>query len=248
MINVLSLFSGIGAFESALEHINEPYNIINFCEIDKYAPLCYSKMHNVDINKNLGDITKIDLSIIDEYENIDLLTHGSPCQDFSVSGKGRGGDENSGTRSSLMWYSIKIIDKIRPKVVIWENVKNVLSSKHIHNFEKYINTMRDMGYKNTWKIVDAVNYGLPQHRERIFVVSIREDESTKINMENIFNHINYKKTTIKNYLEYPNIKDVPKEFYCNRPLKHTNKPNRGSDTIIEVGVVKEKVKQEKYIQ
>lgn len=101
--------------------------------------------------------------------------HGSPCQDFSFAGLGRGGDEGSGTRSSLMYESLRIIDKLKPKYVIWENVKAVLSKKHKHNFDKYQEVMEHMGYTNYYQVLNAKDYGVPQNRERVFTVSIRHD-------------------------------------------------------------------------
>ena len=105
-LKVLSLFSGIGAPEKALERLNIDYELINYCEIDKYASKSYSIIHNVSEDLNLGDITKID---IDKLRDFDLLTHGSPCQDFSAIGKQAGGDIGSETRSSLMWNTVEII-------------------------------------------------------------------------------------------------------------------------------------------
>ena len=103
---------------------------------------------------------------------VDLLTHGSPCQDFSIVGKGAGGDEGSNTRSSLMWNSVEIIKRCKPKVVIWENVKNVLSKSNIHNFEKYLDNLKELGYVNHYKVLDAKDFGVPQNRKRVYVVSI----------------------------------------------------------------------------
>lgn len=100
------------------------------------------------------------------------------CQDYSVSGKGKGGDKGSGTRSSLMWYSVDIIKKVNPKYVIWENVKNVISKKHIHNFNQYIEDLKEVGYTSYYKILNAKDFGLPQNRERIYVISILEDQHT----------------------------------------------------------------------
>ena len=168
-LRVLSLFSGIGSPEKALEKLGIDYELINYCEIDKYASKSYSIIHNVSEELNLGDITKIDIGKLKDF---DLVTHGSPCQDFSMAGKGRGGDEGSETRSSLMWNTVEIIKEKRPKYVVWENVKGVLTKKHIHNFEKYINTLDELGYKSYHKVLNAKNYGIPQHRERIFVISI----------------------------------------------------------------------------
>lgn len=169
-LRVLSLFSGIGAFEMALRNIEIDYELVNFCENDKYAIKSYCAIHGVDENLNLGDITKV--SIENLPKDIDLITHGSPCQDFSAAGLQRGGDEGSETRSSLMWNTVEIVKHCQPKYVIWENVKNVLSKKHKHNFDKYLKTLELLGYTNYWKVLNAKDYGIPQNRERVFVVSI----------------------------------------------------------------------------
>ncbi|MFP4698720.1 MAG: DNA (cytosine-5-)-methyltransferase [Eubacteriales bacterium] len=174
-LTVGSLFSGIGAFERALERLNIDYELEYYCEVDKYASTAYSAIHNIDESFNLGDITKID---IDSLPYVDLITHGSPCQDFSIAGKQKGADKGTNTRSSLMWNTVEIIKHTKPKYVIWENVKNVLSDKHIHNFKKYKKTLRELGYKNYSKVINAKHWGIPQNRERIFVVSIRKDIDT----------------------------------------------------------------------
>lgn len=102
--------------------------------------------------------------------------HGSPCQDFSTCGKNAGGDEGSGTRSSLMYETIRIVGKLKPKYVIWENVKNLLSKKHIHNFNAYLERMEHLGYINYYQVLNAKDYGIPQNRERVFTVSILGNE------------------------------------------------------------------------
>ena len=97
------------------------------------------------------------------------------CQDFSVAGKQAGGDVGSGTRSSLMYETKRIVGKLRPKYVIWENVKNLLSAKHRHNFDTYLETMKALGYTNYYQVLNAKDYGIPQNRERVFTISIRKD-------------------------------------------------------------------------
>lgn len=173
IMRVISLFSGIGAFEQALTNLNIPHEVVHYCEIDKYASKSYSTIHNVPESINLGDITTIDIGNLPT--NIDLLTHGSPCQDFSVAGNNKGGDIGSNTRSSLMWNSVEIIKHCKPKYVIWENVKGVLQKSQIHNYEKYISTMEQIGYKNYSKLINSKYFGVAQDRERLFVVSIRSD-------------------------------------------------------------------------
>lgn len=173
-LNMLSLFSGIGAFEKALENIGIRINLKNFCEIDKYASQAYCAVHNVDKKLNLNDITKIDIEKL-PTSGIDIITHGSPCQDFSMAGLQAGGDIGTGTRSSLMWNSVAIIEHVKPKYVVWENVKNVLSKKHKHNFDKYLKSLEDSGYNNYYQVLNAKDFGIPQNRERIYVISIRKD-------------------------------------------------------------------------
>lgn len=174
MLKVLELFGGIGACSKALKKLGIEYEIVDYVEIDKYAVKSFNAIHGTNFepqnicswNKNL---------------EVDLIMHGSPCQDFSLAGKQAGGDEGSGTRSSLMYETLRIVDKIRPKYVIWENVKNLVSKKHIHNFESYLNKMSEIGYNSYYKILNAKDYGIPQNRERIFTVSIRNDLEQEFN-------------------------------------------------------------------
>ena len=173
MLKYLSLFSGIGSPEQALKNLGVEFELFGFSEIDKYAIKSYCAVHGVDESLNLGDITKIDIESLPL--DIDLITHGSPCQDFSVAGSGKGGDIGTGTRSSLMWNTVAICEHCKPKYVIWENVKNVLSKKHRHNFDKYLEEMERIGYNNFYQVLNAKDYGVPQNRERIFVISIRKD-------------------------------------------------------------------------
>ena len=127
-------------------------------------------MHNTNFEPQ--DICKWDKDI-----EVNLIMHGSPCQDFSLAGKQAGGDEGSGTRSSLMYETIRIVEKLKPKYVIWENVKNVISKKHRHNFDNYLNKMEDLGYTNYYQVLNAKDYGIPQNRERVFTISILGNEN-----------------------------------------------------------------------
>lgn len=164
-LRVMECFGGIGACSKALEKLGIDYEIADYVEIDKYAVKSFNAIHNTNFEPQ--DITQWDKDI-----EVDLIMHGSPCQDFSLAGKQAGGDEGSGTRSSLMYETIRIVEKLKPKYVIWENVKNVISKKHIHNFNNYINRMSKLGYKSFYKVLNAKDYGIPQNRERVFTVSI----------------------------------------------------------------------------
>lgn len=168
MIKILELFGGIGACSKALERIGINYQIVDYVEIDKYAVKSFNAMHNTNFEPQ--DICSWDKDI-----EVDLIMHGSPCQDFSLAGKQAGGDEGSGTRSSLMYETLRIVENLKPKYVIWENVKNLLGKKHKHNFEAYLETMEQLGYNNYYQVLNAKDYGIPQHRERVFTISIRND-------------------------------------------------------------------------
>ena len=168
MLKVLELFAGIGACSKALTNLGIEHEIVDAVEIDKYAIKSFNAIHGTNFEPQ--DITKWDKDI-----ECDLIMHGSPCQDFSVAGLGKGGDKGSGTRSSLMYETLRIVEKLKPKYVIWENVKNLLSKKHRHNFDAYIEAMEKLGYKSKYQVLNAKDYGVPQNRERVFTVSIRND-------------------------------------------------------------------------
>ena len=167
-LKILELFGGIGACSKALERLGIDYEITDYVEIDKYAVKSFNAIHNTNFEPQ--DITQWDKDI-----DVDLVMHGSPCQDFSVAGKQAGGDKGSGTRSSLMYETVRIVEKLKPKYVIWENVKNLLSKKHKHNFDAYIETMNILGYNSYYRVLNAKDYGIPQNRERVYTISIRKD-------------------------------------------------------------------------
>lgn len=175
MIKLLSLFSGIGAFEKALENIGVDYELVNYCEIDKYASKSYSLIHNVSEEKNLNDVTKVDTSKLPH--DIDLVTYGFPCQDISNAGKQKGFTDESGnrTRSGLFFEALRIIEQTKPKVAIAENVKALTSKKFAKEFDTVLKSLNDVGYNCYWKVLNSKNYGIPQNRNRVFIVSIRKD-------------------------------------------------------------------------
>lgn len=165
-IKVLEMFGGIGAPRKALENLGINIKSVDYVEILDYAVTAYNSMYNNSYKPN---------SVIDWNINVDILIHGSPCQDFSIAGKG---DVENGGRSNLYTETLKIIDKVlnpRPKIVIWENVKGLISKKHITHFNHYLDSLDKIGYNNYHKVLIATDFGIPQKRERIFVVSILKD-------------------------------------------------------------------------
>ena len=212
MLKILELFGGIGACSSALDRLGIEYEIADYVEIDKYATMSYNAIHNTSFDPQ-------DIKTWDKNIKADFIMHGSPCQDFSVAGKQAGGDIGSGTRSSLMYETIRIIGKIRPKYVLWENVKNILSPKHKHNFQAYIDTLKALGYNNYYQVLNAKNYGVPQNRERVFTISIRRDvDDGKF----VFPEIEGLKTSLKDILE---AKVDEKYYLKDYQIKNIEKSN-----------------------
>ena len=174
-MKVLSLFSGIGAFEKALDNLQIPYELAGFSEIDKYAVKSYCAIHGVDESMNLGDITKIDEKALPK--DIDLITYGFPCQDISLAGKQKGlfNDDGTQTRSGLFFEALRVIETTQPRVAIAENVKNLTGKKFKEQFALVLESLDEAGYNNYWKVLNAKDYGIPQNRERVFIISIRKD-------------------------------------------------------------------------
>lgn len=170
-IKLLSLFSGIGSFEKALEKLNIDFELVNYCEIDKFASYAYSILHNVDESLNLGDISKVNENNLNDF---DILTYGFPCQDISLAGK-RKGIIKGQTRSGLLFEAFRIIKAKKPKYAIAENVKNLTSKMFINDFNNMVEELNDMGYNSYWKVINSKDYRSAQARERVFIISIRKD-------------------------------------------------------------------------
>lgn len=165
MINLLSLFSGIGAFEKALDNLGIEYNLVGYCEIDRYAAKAYSLLHNVPESMNFGDITKVDEKSIPVP--IDLITYGFPCQDISIAGKKQGlmDDEGNKTRSGLFFDALRIIECCKPRFAVAENVKNLTSKSMKDVFDIVLTSLDEAGYNCYWQVMNAADFGIPQGRE-----------------------------------------------------------------------------------
>lgn len=173
-MRLVSLFSGIGAFEKAFERTNIPYELVGFSEIDKYAIQSYCAIHNVDESLNLGDVSQIRNE--DLPQNIDMVTYGFPCQDISISGYQKGITGN--TRSGLLFEAERIIEHTKPKFAIAENVKNLVGKKFKDDFDALLDRLDSYGYNNYWSVLNAKDHGIPQNRERVFILSVRKDVDT----------------------------------------------------------------------
>ena len=123
---------------------------------------------------NMGDMTKADWKAVGETD-IDLLTYSTPCTDISKAGRQAGLDRDSGTRSSVLWYTEQAIRHLRPRYLLQENVASLVSQKMLPSFKLWLQTLEGLGYRNEWRVLNAKDYGVPQNRDRVFCVSIRDD-------------------------------------------------------------------------
>lgn len=179
MITINTLFSGIGAQEAALKRLGLDFEVVGISEIDKFAIQSYEVINGP--TRNYGDITQIPY-----LDYADLWTYSSPCVDFSTAGKQQGiyNADGSLTRSGLLKHVERLLETSvmlgnQPKYLLMENVKGLVSKKFKPDFLKWLDKLEQLGYNNYWQVLNAKDYGIPQNRERVFVVSIRKDVDTK---------------------------------------------------------------------
>jgi len=198
-LRVFEAFSGIGTQRMALRNLGVDHEVVAISEIDKYAIKSYEAIHG-EVN-NLGDISQVDIKDIPEH---DLFTYSFPCQDISVSGKKKGLSKGSGTRSSLLWEANRIIEHKRPKYLLMENVKNLLSKRFKGDFLDWLEHLTALGYTNYWQVLNAKDYNVPQNRERVFCVSVLDEHASYHFPETV--PLEYR---LKDIL----LSDVPSKFY-----------------------------------
>ena len=158
-LKYFSTFSGIGGFELGIDNKAE---CIGFSEIDKYATEIYKK--HFPGHKNYGDITTINAS---ELPDFDLLVGGFPCQSFSLAGKRKGFED---TRGTLFFELARILQAKQPGLFIFENVKGLLSHDNGQTFKTIIATLTELGYDCQWQVLNSKNFGVPQNRERVYII------------------------------------------------------------------------------
>lgn len=178
-LKVFTAFSGYDSQCMALDrlHRHNPdfnYELVGWAEIDKYAIAAHNAVYPQWADRNYGDIAKIDWAQVPDF---DLFTYSSPCQDFSQAGKQAGGTEGSGTRSSLLWECRRAILAKKPKYLLMENVAALVSQKFIRLFNAWQLELESYGYRNFAKVLNAKDYGVPQNRERIFMVSVLDEQA-----------------------------------------------------------------------
>ena len=185
-LRLFEICAGYGSQALALRRLREhypefDYRLVGWCEFDpeSKAPLdkqpaviAHNALHPEAKDKNYGDLTKMDWTQVPDF---DLLTYSTPCQSISAAGLQHGFEEGSGTRSSIIWNVRDAVRIKRPKYLVLENVKAMVSKKFIGMFNLWQNELERLGYANFAKVLNAKDYGVPQNRERIFLVSIRID-------------------------------------------------------------------------
>lgn len=177
-VRLIELFAGIGSQARALKALGVPFEHWKICEFDRFAVTSYNAVH--DTNFEPSDITKLhasDLNIIDTQNYCYILTYSFPCQDLSKAGKKKGMARDSGTRSGLLWEVERLLDECEslPQILLMENVPDVCGKKNITHFANWIAKLEILGYYNKWQILNAKDFGIPQNRERCFMVSILDD-------------------------------------------------------------------------
>lgn len=174
-IRVFEAFAGYGSQAMALNRLRENYHqfdyeVVGISEIDKYALQAYQAVHGHC--PNYGDISRVDWNTVPDF---DLLTYSFPCTDISNAGQQKGFEKGSGTRSSLLWECQRAIESKRPKYLLMENVSALLSQKFFPLYKEWREVLGTLGYSSFTQILNAKDFGIPQNRERAFMVSILGD-------------------------------------------------------------------------
>ncbi len=169
-VKVATMFSGIGAVECAFKRLNIKIEMIFASDIDKFVKESYFANYEIDDSRWYSDVYDIDGT---KYKNkIDILVGGSPCQSFSMVGKRKGLED---TRGTLFYEFARVVKESQPKVFIYENVKGLINHDKGNTFETIKATFDELGYKYFYKVLNSKDYGIPQHRERIFVVGFKDN-------------------------------------------------------------------------
>lgn len=171
-LKVFTVFSGYDSQCMALDRMKINYELVGWSEIDKYAIMAHNAIYPQYKDRNFGDISKIDWENVPDF---DLFTYSFPCTDISSAGQQKGLEEGSGTRSGLLWECKKAIELKRPKYLLMENVKALTQKKFLPYLHKWHSFLTEMGYTNFTQILNSKNFGVPQNRERVFMVSILGD-------------------------------------------------------------------------
>lgn len=173
-LRLIELFAGIGAQAKALENLGVDFERYRVVEFDKFAIKSYNAVHGTNFEvQDIRDTHAKDLGIVDTDKYEYLMFYSFPCQDLSKSGKMRGMSKGESTRSGLLWEVERILKECDelPQILCMENVPDVVSDRNMSDFADWCNELRKLGYTNKWQILNAKDFGVPQNRERCFMVS-----------------------------------------------------------------------------
>lgn len=170
----LDLFAGIGGFRLGMEAAG--YECVGFCEIDKFARASYKAIHDTKGEVELHDITAVSDDTVRGIGRVDIICGGFPCQAFSVAGKRQGFED---TRGTLFFEIARFASILRPRLLFLENVKGLLNHDGGNTFETIIATLDELGYDAEWQVLNSKNFGVPQNRERVFIIGHLRGECTR---------------------------------------------------------------------
>lgn len=170
----LDLFAGIGGFRLGMESAG--HECVGFCEIDKYARASYKAIHNTEGEIELHDITRVTDESIRRFGSVDVICGGFPCQAFSIAGNRRGFED---TRGTLFFEIARFASILRPKYLFLENVRGLLNHDGGATFETIIRTLDELGYDVEWQVLNSKNFGVPQNRERVFIIGHSRKRGTR---------------------------------------------------------------------
>ena len=179
-IRLIELFAGYGSQALALKYSGIPFEHWFVCEFDKYAMQSYNEIHGTSFQTtDIRDIHAEDLNIVDTDKYKYCVTYSFPCTDLSLAGKQAGMSRDSGTRSSLLWEVERLLNECTelPQYLLMENVPQVVGKDNIKLFGEWTNFLANKGYESQYKILNAKDFGVPQNRERCFMVSILKSEN-----------------------------------------------------------------------
>jgi DNA (cytosine-5)-methyltransferase 1 len=175
-LKVGTLFSGIGAFEHALQRLNIAHDIEFACDNDSFVKSSYFENYNITEDRWYNDVKKLNAT---KYLNkIDIIIGGSPCQSFSSVGKQKGLEDD---RGNLIFEFIRVVNECKPNMFIFENVKGLTTQDGGKTFEYVLTKFKQLNYKLCYDILKATDYGIPQSRQRLFLIGIKETTSININ-------------------------------------------------------------------
>ena len=168
-IRLATAFSGIGAIEHAFKRLNIPHEIVFACDNNRFVKESYLANYNIQDNNWFDDVNDIPAEIF--ADKVDFLMGGSPCQSFSTVGARKGLEDD---RGNLVFSFIHLIEKIKPNIFLFENVKGLLSHDKGKTFKEILNRFEATGYKIYYEVLNAKDYGIPQNRERLYLLGFKD--------------------------------------------------------------------------